>query len=393
MISTTSLFSQIVGIIEKHEFFRIVRYRKAEYDSKGFSSWDQFVAMLFCQLAAAKSLREISYGLKTSSGKLNHLGLEKAPHRSTLSYANNHRPWEVYKDLFFHLLEKHQNQTFEKKKKFRFKNKLMSLDSTIMDLCLSLFPWADFRQTKGAVKLHVLLDHEGYFPIFADLTNGDVHDINVAKGLKLPRNSIIAMDRGYNSYSLFRKWTKEGVYFVSRMKKNADYQVVGRRKPKWDYIICDQDIEWNGYMSQRNCPITLRRVRIKDPETGKKLVFITNNFSLSADTIAQIYKDRWQIEMFFKELKQHLKIKTFVGTTRNALLTQIWTALIAIMLLKYMRHRSKQGWSLSNLVALLRMNLFTYRALWKWLDQPLNTPPGLPYDPQLSLSLGQHTVK
>jgi hypothetical protein len=387
MVRTGSLFSQLLSLFPRIEFQRAVLEHRAERYAKGFTCWDQFVAMLFCQLAQAHSLREICDGLSCCLGKLVHLGVSKAPNKSTLAYANQHRPWELYQAVFGQLLDKCRSIA-PSKKKFRFRNKLYSLDSSVIDLCLSLFDWAKFRQTKGAVKLHLLLDHDGYLPSFLLITDGKRHDVRVAQKLHLPAESIVAMDRGYNDYKLFGRWIDENVYFVTRMKSNAVYRVVKRNKPpKSRGVICDQIIELTGWKARQDCPHRLRRIRYRDPETGDGFVFLTNHFGLGATTIASIYKDRWQIELFFKALKQNLKVKTFIGTSSNALRTQIWTAMIAMLLLKYLQFRSTLNWALSNLVALLRWNLFTYRDLWLWINDPFETPPMTPLPVQGVLNL------
>jgi hypothetical protein len=343
--------------------------------------------MLFCQLGQAHSLREICGGLATCLGKLKHLGVDDAPKRSTLSYANEHRPWQLYQKVFFHLLAKCQTMARMQKRKFRFKNKLFSLDATVIDLCLSLFDWATFRQTKGAVKLHLLLDHDGYLPVFATVSEGDVHEINVARTLTFPKGSILAIDMGYTDYGQFARWTTEGVFFVTRQKGNAAYRIVAeQRVPQNRNILKDQTIEFTGYYAKKDCPHRLRRIEVRDEDHDRTIVLLTNNLKFGATTVAAIYKDRWQIEIFFKAIKQNLKIKTFVGTSKNALLTQIWTALIAILILKYLRFRSSMNWSLSNLVAMLRYNLFTYRDLWLWLDNPFEVPAIIPGDEQLTLA-------
>ena len=249
----------------------------------------------------------------------------------------------------------------------------------MIDLCASLFDWATFRRTKGAVKLHLLLDHDGYLPVFAHITEGSVHEINIAKDLYFPKGSIVACDRGYTDYALFARWTKEGVYFVTRQKGNADYTVVGERAvPENRNILKDQTIVLNGHYSKQRNSYALRRIEVWDEEKQESIILLTNHLIFGSTTIAAIYKDRWQIEIFFKTITQNLKIKTFVGTSPNALKTQIWTALIAILLLKYLKFRSRFAWSLSNLVAMLRYNLFTYRDLWAWIDSPYEVPPVVP---------------
>ncbi len=385
MVRHTGIFSQVVSLFNKNDFIRLVKKYGAERYSKGFSSWDHFVAMLFCQFGQAKSLREICDGLSSSEGKLRHLGMKEAPKRSTLSYANSKRPWEMYRDLFYQTLSLCRNYT-PGKHKFRFNNKLLSLDSSTISLCLAMFPWAEYRRTKGAVKLHLLLDHDGYLPSYALITNGKKSDVKMARKFPLAKGSIVAMDRGYNDYKLFADWTESGIYFVTRLKDNADFIVVKKRTPpKNSFIKSDEYIEFAGAEANKKCPYILRKVIVWDPENNRDIVLLTNHLEFGATTISAIYKDRWQIELFFKAIKQNLRIKTFVGTSENALYIQIWTALISILILKYMQFRSKFGWSLSNLVALLRWNLFIHKDLWTWLDNPFGEPPDKKVDTQLLL--------
>jgi hypothetical protein len=396
MVRHASLFSQLVALFNRARFAELVYRHQAERYAKGFSSWDQFVAMLFCQIAQAKSLREISGGLKSCLGKLRHLGVKRAPNKSTLSYANAHRPWQFFQALFYETLQWCQLAAPGKIKKFRFKNKLLSLDSSTISLCLALFPWAQFRRTKGAVKLHLLLDHDGYLPSFACISEGKKHDVHIARLLSLAPGSIIAMDRGYNDYQLFANWTREGIYFVTRLKDNADYLVLEQHPiTVRGNIVCDETIYFAAPAAQKKCPFPLRRIVATDPDSGKSIVLLTNHFEFAASTIGAIYKDRWQIELFFKALKQNLKVKTFVGTSENALYIQIWTALIAMLLVKFLKFKATLNWSLSNLVAFLRWNLFTYRDLWDWLNRPEDTPPLEPPPRQLPLpmrSLGQQML-
>jgi len=383
--ASCGMFSQILKLIPRSDFERIVRQTGAEYRSKGLSSWSQFVAMLFCQLGRAHSLREIKGGLKSCEGKLAHLGIE-APARSSLSYANGHRPWELFEQVFYGLFATVAAKAVGRKK-FRFKNKLVSLDSTVIDLCLSMVDWAQFRRTKGAVKLHLVLDHDGYLPCFGLITEGKVHDVRAAHQIQFAPGTVVVDDRGYNDYRLFAKWTETGVYFVTRMKDNARFEVIEEHAvPQNRNILKDQTIRLTGTGAQDKCPHLLRRVEAVREDTGGILVFLTNHHGLGASTIAAIYKDRWQIELFFKALKQNLKIKTFVGTSANAVKTQIWTALISMLLLRYLQLSSRFGWSLSNLVALLRMNLFTHRNLMAWLDKPFATPPDPQDNPQAALA-------
>lgn len=381
-----SLFSQILNLIDRREFDAAVARTGAEKRSKGFSCWDQFVAMCFCQLAQAKSLREITQGLACCEGRLRHLGVEAAPARSTLSYANRVRPVALYEEVFQLALARCQDVSSGHK--FRFKNKLLSLDSTVLELCASMFDWARFRRSKGAVKLHLLLDHDGYLPVYAHITEGAVADVSIAQQLILPPGSIVAMDRGYNDYRLFEAWSEQKVGFVTRLKTNAEYFVTEKRSEAATGLIRrDELIEFQCLTAGRTIWKTYRRIEVWLEDKQETLVLLTNLLDLCAVTIAGIYKERWQIELFFKALKQNLRIKTFVGTSANAVHIQIWTALITILLLKYLQFKSRCAWALSHLVALLRWNLFSYRDLWTWLEHPLDTPPQLPPDPQLNFDL------
>jgi Transposase DDE domain/Domain of unknown function (DUF4372) len=385
-----SIFSQILQLIPRPDFEASVKEHKAERHARGFSSWTQLIAMLFCQLGHAQSLREITGGLAASEGKLRHLGVQEPPKRSTLSYANAHRPWQLYEGVFYKVLATCQAEGQKHKRKFRFKHKLLSLDSTVIPLCLSVFDWAQYKRTKGAVKLHMVLDHDGYLPSFAVITEGKTADITAARQMSFAAGTMLVFDRGYPDYDWWLDLTRHKVDFVTRLKDNAEYGVVEKREtPEGSNILRDEVIL---LCSQQELgPVALlRRIEVWIEEKQETMVFVTNNMKLAPSTIAAIYKERWQIELFFKALKQGLKIKTFVGTTENAVQTQIWTALIAILLVKYLRLKSTFGWSLSNLVALLRQQLFVYRDLWKWLNDPFQAPPALEgiHDRQLSLAFG-----
>lgn len=377
------MFSQVLKLFPRIEFEQLVKQTGAEYRAKGLSSWTQFVGMLFCQLGRAHSLREVEGGLKSCEGKLAHLGIE-APVRSSLSYANRHRPWQLFEALFHALFAKVAAKVVGRRK-FRFKNKLVSVDSTTIDLCLSMYDWAKFTRTKGAVKLHLVLDHDGYLPKFAVITDGKVSDVEVARHLEFAPGTIVVEDRGYTDYALYSRWIDSGVYFVSRLRANAKFDVVEERKSA-PGVLRDQTIRLTDRYTREKCKHVLRRVEALHEDTGEILVFVTNHHRLAATSVAAIYKDRWQIELFFKALKQNLKIKTFVGTSANAVKTQIWTALIAMLLFRYLQLCSRFGWSMANLVALLRMNLFTHRDLMAWLNEPYATPPD-PHDhPQIPLA-------
>ncbi|HUG77167.1 MAG TPA: IS4 family transposase [Burkholderiales bacterium] len=373
------MFSQILKLIPRLEFERLVKESGAERAAKGLSSWSQFVAMMFCQLGRANSLREIEGGLKSCEGKLAHLGIE-APARASLSYANAHRPWQLYEGVFHQLLGRIRGDVGAAHK-FRFKNKLVSLDSTLIDLSLKLFDWAKFNRMKGAMKLHLVLDHDGYLPSFGVITDGDVSDVEVARKLDFAPGTVVVEDRGYTDYALYGRWSEQDVYFVTRMRANACFEVVQQNDlPRDMNILADETIRLTGAHGSR-CPHLLRRIEAVREDTGEVLAFLTNHPRLAASTVAAIYKERWQVELLFKALKQNLRLKTFVGTSPNAVKTQIWCALISLLLLRYLQLRSRFGWSLSNLVALLRMNLFTHRDLNAWIDQPFETPPDAAAEP------------
>ena len=395
MVKCGSLLSQILSLVPRVEFAEIVRRHGAERHSKGFSSWDQFASMIFCQLGQANSLREIAGGLGSILGKRVHLGMKEAPKRSTLSYANGHRPYEVFEDAFYALLDRGMAMTEGlRKRPLRFKNPFFSMDATVIDLCLSLFPWAEFQRTKGAVKLHMVLNHEGYLPVFADLTDGKTHEIRVARRLDFPKGSVVVFDRGFSDYGYFGSLCDDGVFFVTRAKWGMIYEVVEERPvPGRGGILADRIVRLSSQTGRAQCPHDLRLVEVLVPETGEALVFLTNHLGFGPTTIAAIYKERWQIETFFRALKQNLKVRTFVGTSKNALLTQIWTALTAVLMLKILALRSRLGWSLSTLAALLRWNLFNHRDLWEWVDNPFEPPPDAwpANQPRLfGPSLGQH---
>ena len=390
IVQVASLFNQLLQHFPRTEFASLVNKHAAERDAKGFSCWTQFVSMLFCQLGRADSLREICNGLACCLGRLVHVGIAKPPCRSTLSYANEHRPAALFEDLFFTALGRFREQPGlgTRKHKFRFKNKLLSLDSTTISLCLSLFPWAKFRRAKGGVKAHVLLDHDDYLPAYVLLTEAKRSDVKLAGSFHLNPGSIVAVDRGYIDYALFCRWSMAGVFFVTRLKDNAAFEVVEECEiPQNRNLRADQFIRLTGAKAQADYPDLLRRIVVWDPENQREIVLLTNLMEFGATTIAAIYKERWQIELFFKALKQNLTVKTFVGTSENALRIQIWTALIALLLLKWLHHLSQANWSLSNLASMLRLNLFTYRSLAQWIDNPIGTPPLIPLAEQLSLPL------
>lgn len=382
-----SIFSQLLRVYPRTEFATVVKEFKAERHSRGFSCWGQFVAMLFCQLAHAHSLREICGGLAACEGKLRHLGLQDSPRRSTLAYANQHRPWQVYRQVFYGLQRRCTEEAGRRGHGFRFKNKLLSMDATTIGLCVSMFDWAHFQRAKGAVKLHLLLDHDGYLPSYAVITTGKKHEITVARSMNFQKGTILVFDQGYTDAAWWKNLTEQGVYFVSRLRADLKYTVELERPlpPSHNHLRKDQQICIPGWKKAELSG--LRRIEVWIEEKQEMMVLVTNHPRLAASTIAEIYRERWRIETFFKSLKQLLKIKTFVGTNEHAVLTQIWTALIVMLLLRWLKLRARYGWSLSNLVALLRQQLFVYRDLWSWLDDPFQGPPGLPEAEQLAFDL------
>jgi hypothetical protein len=386
MNKVCSMFSQLLQLFPRLEFAKIVQKHNGERHARGFTCWGQFVAMMFCQLGRAQSLREICGGLAASEGKLLHLGIPEAPKRSTLAYANEHRPWEIYKEVFENLLGRCQ-QVARPAKKFRFKNKLMSMDASVIDLCLEMYDWAKFRRAKGGVKLHLVLDHDGYLPKFAIIENANVPELKVAEQFSFEPGTIVVMDRGYTGYKFFQKLTAQGVYFITRMRDDLVYGIAEERPiPQNRNILCDQVVFLGSKKFKVDIPF--RRIEVWVEEEQKTLVFLTNHMTLGATTVSAVYRDRWQIETFFKALKQSLRVKTFVGTSANALKIQLWTALIAMLLLKYLQLISSYGWSLSNLVALLRQQLFVYRDLWTWIDKPFQPPLVLVEFQEAQLTLG-----
>jgi hypothetical protein len=385
MERVSSIFSQILKFFPRTIFDSAVAHHQGEKHAKGMTCWSQFVALLFCHLGGARSLREIIGGLAASEGKLRHLGVDRAPTRSTLAYANQHRPWQIYQEVFQQLLTVCQSDAKSLKRRFRFRHPLLSLDSTLISVCVSMFDWASYVQTKGAVKLHLVLNHQGYLPQYAVISDGKTADVKVAQQMEFAPGTMLVMDRGYEDHSWWRTLTVGGVYFVTRLKDSTGYAILAEREVPAGTILRDEEIM---LLSEKNHsdPMRLRRIEVWVEEKQDTLVFVTNHPKLAASTIAAIYKDRWQIELFFKAIKQSLRIKTFIGTSENAVHIQIWTALIAVLLVRYLQLRSSWNWSLSNLFALLRQQLFVYRDLWIWMNKPFRPPVELD-PPQLNLVL------
>lgn len=332
-------------------------------------------------LTSRSSLRDVVSNLTAQASKLYHLGAVIVS-RSSLARVNEQQPYTLYEQLAGKLIV--QCQARAPRHGFRFKNKLYSLDASTIDLCLSVIPWARFRTTKGAVKLHVgLLDHEGMLSSFLTIIDGKTHDITAARALQLPKGSIVVMDSGYTDYAWYNQMNSQDIFFVTRLRKNARYRVTERRSViKSKGLTSDQTIELTGTKAS-DCTILLRRIGFKDAEIGIQYYFLSNNFKLAASTIAEIYKARWQIELFFKWLKQNLKIKSFLGTSRNAVMTQIWIAICVYLLLAYLKFASRIGDSMQQILCLLHLNLFERRDLHGLL---VGDPPEPPV-PQLQTSL------
>lgn len=378
-----SIMTQLLQVFPRSTFQQEVMQTKAERGARGFRSWDHFVAMLFSQLADAQSLREIVGMLSSCEGRLEQFGM-KVPKRSTLSYANQHRPWELFRNVFYRTSEQCRAELGQRTK-FRFKSRLLSIDSSVVTLCSKMFPWATWSRQKGAVKLHLTLDHAGYLPEAMVITTGKYSELTIARRQRYGRGTILVMDRGFVDFRWFKQLNQSGVLFVTRLKKDTPYEVV-RRDPvvSGKGLVADERIRLTGKRSGKRYPEILRLVTL-DTAEGKRLEFLTNHMTLAASTIADIYKDRWQIETFFKLLKQNLRIKSFVGTSANAVWIQIWTALIAMLLIKFLQLKARFGWSFSNLVYFLRMNLLVYRDLWDWLHDPFTDPPPEPLPMQMDL--------
>jgi len=384
-----TLFAQIIRKLDRYSFKKIVDKHQSDKHHKGINSWTHLVSMLFCQFAKANSLREISNGLRSATGNLNHLGVNFAPSKSSLSYINKHRTWEVFRDYYFAIQNHFRREVPFKRIKFKSKlKKIFILDATTISLCLSVFDWARFRRTKGAIKLHMLLDYDGCLPSYVCMTGGKCNDVKVAQRLELPPDSLVVADRAYMDFALLYRWHTSGIHFVVRLKKNVKYKRI-KENPLPDHadqhILLDELILLDPFNSGTSYPERLRRVVVYNTENEQLIELITNQFSWTASTIAELYKQRWQIEIFFKTVKQMLKIKTFVGTSKNAVLIQIWTALITILILKYLKQLAKYDWCLSNLIAFLRMTLFSKIDLQKWLDEPFHPPDCIPITEQLRL--------
>jgi putative transposase len=357
----TTIFSQILKLVPKLKFEKLAKPYQAGQALRKMTRWTQFVVMAMGQLTHRSSLRDTVTNALAQQNYLSQLGCVVAP-RSTLSRTNNEQPYQLYEELFSQMLT--NCQSLAPGHGFKFKNKMYSLDASTIDLCLSLFGWAKFRKTKAGIKLHTVLDHEGQLPACVVMTDAKMADVTVGRKLQFQRGSLVVYDRGYNDYQWFLDLDKQGIYFVTRLKRGAHYRVVERKETnKAQGITSDQIIAMKIGQGKNQREITLRRVGYYDSETQKHYYYLTNNFAWSAKTIANIYKSRWQIELFFKWIKQNLKIKVFLGRSRNAVLTQIWIALCVYLTLAYMKFISKIGITLQAMIRLLHINLFAKRDL------------------------------
>ncbi len=377
-MTKVTLFSQIVSKLDRLSFNKIVKERQSDKHQKGYDSWTHLVAMLFCQFAKSQSVRDISNGLKSATGNLNHLGIKTAPSKSSISYQNKNRDWELFRDFYFSLFKSLGQQAGFKQVKFKIKSKIFLLDSTTISLCLSVFDWAKYKTSKGAIKMHTLLDYDGNLPAYVHLTNGKTADNKGAYDLPLVKGSVIVADRFYNDFHLLNVWDSNHVFFVVRHKENLKYATVKEFKlpeDKHQHILKDEIITLSQPATQQKYKGKLRRVAVWSEEHQCVIELITNHLKWSPNTISELYKSRWQIEIFFREIKQLLHIKSFIGTTPNAVWIQIWTALITILILKALKAMAKYDWHLSNLIAFIRLNLFVKISLQQWLDKPFEPPP------------------
>ena len=369
-----TVISQLLKLLPRHEFETLAKEHHTGRAFRKASRWSQFVTMTIAQLSGRNSLRDIVANMTAQMHRLYHIGSVRLS-RTSLSRINEDKPYTLYETLFGRLIARCQNVSGGHK--FRFKNPLYSLDATTIDLCLSVFPWAQFRTTKGAIKLHVGLNQAGNLPEFIRVTDGKTHDITAARKMNFAKGSIIVADKAYNDYDWYNQLTNKGIFFVTRLKSNAKYRVVERQKVAKDKgLTCDQTIEFTGTQTAKKCSVRLRRIGYRDPKSGKYYVFLTNHMKLAAKTIADLYQSRWQVELFFKWIKQNLKIKTFLGTSKNAVLTQIWIAMCVYLLIAYLRFQSRLKQSMQQILRILQLNLFEKRDLMALIrGEPIQLDP------------------
>jgi len=357
-----TIFGELLKLVPRYQFEKAVKQYQGDRYVKSYTTWHQYITILFSQIKQKDSIRDIVTGLEANESRWYHLGLTGV-HRSTFSDANNKRSFQIFEDLFYHLLSRCKDLT--PKHRFKFKNELYSIDASVIDLCLSVFPWAKFRKTKGAIKMHCLYDHSGALPSFVTITDGKKHDVTVAKdvGFPLSPDSIVSIDRAYIDYKWLNSLDEKRVWFVTRAKSNIDCVVTGQHPVTGKGVRKDHMILLTGTRTKNYYPKELRMIEFYDEETKKHLTFLTNNMKLAASTIAAIYKSRWQIELFFKWIKQNLKIKSFLGTSKNAVMTQIWVAMSYYLLLTYIKYQTKYTHSLLTLSRLIREMIFERKNL------------------------------
>jgi len=381
-----TVFSQLMEFLPKKQFDKCVHRHRGNYRTKRFSCLDQYLCMAFAQITFRQSLRDIETCLRAMRPKLYHCGIRGNVSRNTLANANEHRDWRIYADFAQVLINRARKLYANEDFGIQLKHAAYALDSTTIDLCLSLFPWAKFRKHKAAVKVHMLMDLRGSIPSFIRITGGKVHDVNILDELVLESGAIYIMDRGYLDFVRLYMFTQNLSTFITRAKSNLDYRRLCYRKVDRNTgLRCDQTIRLNGFYAWQDYPAALRRVGYFDLETNKKFVFLTNNFSLPALTVAQLYKCRRQIEIFFKWIKQYLRIKTFFGTTENAVKTQIWIAISIYVLVAIVKKELRIELSLSEILQILSIMLFEQVLIEKVLTKKVSQNQNLGFHNQLLL--------
>ena len=386
MNSGKFLFAQLMDSLPKRDFDRCVHKYKGNYRIRYFSCFDQFLCMAFAQLTYRHSLRDIETCLNSIKPKLYHLGFRGTIARNTLAKANQNRDWRIYAD-FAHILIAYARKLYAKDRfAVELEQTVYAFDSTTIDLCLTLFPWAHFRRRKAAVKLHTLIDLRGNIPCFIHISNGKMHDVNALDYLPVEAGAFYVIDRGYIDFARLYRFQTNMAFFITRAKKNMQFRVQKSRPvDKATGLRCDQSIVLTGAGTAEDYPQSLRRIKYVDPDTGKRFVFLTNNFVLDALTISKLYKCRWQVELFFKWIKQHLRIKTFFGTSNNAVKTQVWIAISVYVLVAIVKKEHKLERSMNEILQILSLNLFEKTPLFAALSSKMNPNSTEPCHKQLSL--------
>jgi len=369
MNSGTYLFTQLMDSLPKRDFDRCVLKYRGNYRTRHFTCFDQFLCMAFAQLTYRHSLRDIETCLNSVQPKLYHLGIRGTIARNTLAKANQNRDWRIYAD-FAHILIAHARKLYARERfAVALNQTVYAFDSTTIDLCLTLFPWAHFRRRKAAVKLHTLIDLRGNIPCFIHISNGKMHDVKALDHLPIEAGAFYIVDRGYIDFARLFRFQTHMAFFITRAKTNMQFRTQKSRPvDKASGLRCDQTIVLTGANTAEEYPQSIRRIKYVDPDTGKRFVFLTNNFALDALTIAKLYKCRWQVELFFKWIKQHLRIKTFFGTSNNAVKTQVWIAICVYVLVAIVKKEYKLERSMSEILQILSLNLFEKTPLFKALS-------------------------